>query len=334
MTVQNQPDPLVKEVKLGPSSPRAAGEKTEKKEPTVEELVAAMENESLKADVREAARMQLKLRMATMRRQIQEIEGGATAVTTRSGDGEKGKRWSVIGGKPVEDEDGPYETFAQAYKVASLEVQAAANATADKNSPGALFNLLQSMGLLGGKTDSFTESLAKRYLDNIDAQLKAAVESKSKTPAEVQVLTSEVESLRSELKQVSDPVALMTRAKAITDSMKAAGFIPEPAPGADSIEARKVQYEHDEKMEQIKSEARYKEKLGDTISSIPERVGRGLGSQIMETEETQKTGKTEEAAPPATFKCVKCGTMIPVSVDAPQIECPNPECRAIYTRKG
>ena len=334
---------------LGLNKSPARGDTQDKTEPTLEEIIDQLESAETKADVKEALRVQLRIRLAGMKSRLRELEanvqrGGTVTNNAGNGTGEKGKRWSVIGGKPIEDDDGEYETFNQAYKVAALEVQAAAASNADKNSPTALFNLLRDMGVLGGKTDSFTQSLATRYLDNVDHQLKAANESKSRNPAEVETLMTEVSSLKEELKRLSDPIELMGRAKALTDSMKAAGIIPGAVNPGEPIELTKLKLAHEEKMEELKTDKEHKEKTDALLAELPERISAGIAGQMQESAEEETTSaalttstKMEyrkcQSINPETGKDEGCGFDIPVPPGALQIQCPNPKCKLIYGRE-
>lgn len=87
---------------------------------------------------------------------------------------------------------------------------------------------------------------------------------------------------------------------------------------------------HEEKMEEIKGNKEYHEKITDIAGSAFENIGRGLASQVMEdagAEGAVESGKLEY------FICPEpnCGTKIPITPETQQITCP--KCKGIYTKK-
>jgi len=87
---------------------------------------------------------------------------------------------------------------------------------------------------------------------------------------------------------------------------------------------------HEERMKEVESESDYKKKLGETVAEIPERIGRGLGGQILE-------GRGEDSGGGGgggleSIAC-ECGQKIYITPETgPQVVCP--KCDSIFTRKG
>ncbi len=178
----------------------------------------------------------------------------------------------------------------------------------------------------GGKTDSFTQDLAKRYLDNIDAQLKGPDKGSTQ---EVQTLRGEITSLRNEVRTMSDPVQIIGRAKALTDGLRSAGLIPESSIGSEPLEVVRERNRNAERMAEITVEGDYKTKITEIAGDAFESIGRGLASQVME-------GGAEDAGSEGSqlkyFICPEkgCGTKIPITPETQQITCP--KCKYIYQR--
>jgi hypothetical protein len=81
---------------------------------------------------------------------------------------------------------------------------------------------------------------------------------------------------------------------------------------------------HAEKMEEVKVEAAHKERIGNIIAEIPERIGKGISSQLMGEEETPETGGLP------TYPCT-CGHKIVIPPGAPEsITCS--KCGAVYSK--
>lgn len=268
--------------------------------------------EAMSAKLREIkANAELRAREAEARLR----QGGKAVTETNTG----GKRWTVVDGKPIEDPEGEYESFAQAYKVAALE---AAKAT----DPTSFFKFLKSEGLIGEKTtgSDFTQDLAKRYLDNIDALLKGPGKGSSEE------VRGEITTLRDEVRRMSDPVEIIAKAKALTDGLRSAGLIPEPSTGGGgSLEELKETHRHEEKLEELRTEKAYKEKVSSTLSELPERIGHGFAEQLM--------GAEEEASSSSAIKyytCTEegCGFKIPITPETgDQVVCG--KCGTVYNRK-
>jgi hypothetical protein len=355
-------DKVKKDLGFEDKDTTAGGKKDVTKQLTLEQIIDQVEDidarELLRAKAREL-RAQMDYRTNELEQRSVNLKSGRVdnKSGTASNGGNKAERWSVVSGKPVKDEDGEYETFAQAYKVADLEVRAAAASAADKNNPLVFFDFLEKRGVLktgGNTTDDFAHSLATRYLDNIDVQLKASAAAKGNTPDEVTSLSKELSGLKEELQKVSDPIAVMTKARAIAESMREAGLIGGGTPG-ESIEALRERNRHSEELKRIEIDADYKDKVGNTFAELPERIGRGLASQVMNEEEGE--GESNE---PLSFTCAQeieqcsqcgktynsgtgtcpdcnvalqsqpCGENIKVKPGANQIVCP--KCKTVYTR--
>lgn len=308
--------------RLGVIQPGAgAGGKDPIKE--MEAFIASIEDitkrETLQAKLREIkADTELRAREAEER-----LRKGGDKVNEREG----AERWSVVDGKPIKDPDGEYESFAQAYKVAALGTQAAAVAAAEKNNPLAFFEFLQKQGILGGKTDSFQADLAKRYLDNIDNQLKVALESKGKPDATIQELRNELASVREEARRAADPIELMTRSKALIENMRAAGIGVGGESTGEPLEVIKEKNRHEERKIELQTEKDYKTGMVDAVGNLAEDIGAGAASQVLQRKEVpkEKTGGVLE-----TFACPKCQATIYVTPETGRVKCAS--CGAEWDR--
>ncbi len=238
---------------------------------------------------------------------------------------EEGKeRWSVIDGKPVKDPEGEY-SFNQALKVAAVEK---AKGSSD---PLAIFKWMQEQGLLtGGKGDDFmnqfTAELAHRSVESIVGSKSGSGEG-----AVAETLRSEMASLRQELRTATDPVESANRVRAVYDSLRGAGLIPEPSTGGGTtLDERKAKWAHEEHMGEINATRDHNERLTDLASSIPDRIGRGIG-------EDMRRGRGKEGGPKGSssstldkIKC-ECGAEFVVPPEAMEKgEATCPKCGMVY----
>lgn len=249
--------------------------------------------------------------------------GKARVVVVKPGSSEQpptGGGWSVMDGKPVKDPEGEY-TFSQALKVASLE-----KGKTD-NEPISILKWLKQEGILGGgKGDEFMGTFMKQLaLQSVDSIVKPRSPGDS---SGVEALRADMKTLRDELRIATDPVESAKRVKGMYDTFTSLGLIPESNEGT-SLEQTRETHRYNERMEELKTDRSYKEKLGDAISELPERVGRGLAGQIMEGAEA--SGSSGEVA---YIICTEegCGTKIPITPGAPQATCP--KCGTIYSATG
>lgn len=137
--------------------------------------------------------------------------------------------------------------------------------------------------------------------------------------------------LRGELAEATDPVAAANRVKGMYESFKSVGLISEPR-GGTSLEQLKEEHHHDEKMEEIKIDRDWKRETAKTLSELPERVGKGLASQVFSEEEESHGGGGGELEH-ITCQEEGCGTKIYITPDTgSQVTCP--KCGVIYSRKG
>jgi len=228
--------------------------------------------------------------------------------------------WSVESGKPVKDPEGEY-TFAQALKVASLE-KAKTN-----NDSISILKWLKDEGLFGGgKGDEFMSTFMKQLAQqSVDSIVKPPSSGESSS---IEGLRTDMKTLKDELRIATDPVQSAKRVKDIYDTFNSLGLIPQPTEGG-SLEVTKETHRHDEKMEEIRTERAYKDKLGEVMSELPERIGRGLAGQIIEGEEAgRSSGELQYII------CTEedCGTKIPITPGASQSTCP--KCGTVYRPTG
>lgn len=109
------------------------------------------------------------------------------------------------------------------------------------------------------------------------------------------------------------------------------------APAANSgksIEELKEQNRHDEKLEEIATEREYKQTVGKTLSSLPEKIGAGLANAFVEAEGPPPTppSQTKVSESVMYFTCPTegCGYKIPYAPTALRITCP--KCKTFYDR--
>jgi len=189
---------------------------------------------------------------------------------------EEGKGgWAVIDGKPVKDPEGEY-SFNQALKVAAVEK---AKGSSD---PLAIFKWMQEQGLLtGGKGDDFmnqfTAELAHRSVESIVGKPGSSSDNDA-----IGAVRAEMATLRQELRIATDPVESARRVRQVYDSLKGAGFIPEPSTGGGgtTLDELKETHHHEEKMGEISVTRDHNERLTELASSIPDRIGQGIGEDM------------------------------------------------------
>jgi len=117
------------------------------------------------------------------------------------------------------------------------------------------------------------------------------------------------------------------------NALKELGLIKEPVitgPSGEPLDIVKERNRHEERMEEVRGETDYKKTLGQTITEIPERIGRGIAGRISEEEEG---GGGSHSSSLEYITCEGCGTRFPIPPNAgSQIECP--KCQSVYTKKG
>ena len=235
--------------------------------------------------------------------------------------------WSVVDGKPVKDPEGEY-SFSQALKVASIERGKTGNESTS------ILKWLKEEGLLAGsKGDEFMNTFMKELAQkSVDSIVKSPGSGGS---SDVEALRSDLNSLRVELKTATDPVESANRVKSMYESWKTIGLIKEPETPiyeGEPLEVVKEKHRHDEKIEELKADREYKQELTKIASELPERVGRGIGGQISEEEESR--GHSGDGGL-ESFICPEegCGARIYITPETGgQVTCP--KCKSIYSRTG
>ena len=211
--------------------------------------------------------------------------------------------WSVFRGKPIRDTEGDY-TFTQALKIAQLEVP----------SP----------------TNNNTKSLAEELAD-AKAKLEAlGIRVGGPPPTQNRSLKDEVTEAMALLESLGLRVGTNEQAPLKEQVAEAKALLGDLGlsigTSGESLEVIREKHQHDEKMEGLKTDKDYKERLTTIASSLPERIGRGMASQIGEGEGGSSGGSLE------TILC-ECGFRIPVTPETgEQITCP--KCGSIFTKKG
>jgi hypothetical protein len=112
--------------------------------------------------------------------------------------------------------------------------------------------------------------------------------------------------------------------KTVRETATEMGWVREPVATGEPIEVVQERNRHDEKMKEIEVESQHKERIGNILAEIPERIGKGITSQIMTEGEEQGTGGLP------TYPCT-CGHKIIIPPGAPaSITCS--KCGAVYVR--
>lgn len=230
------------------------------------------------------------------------------------GEGKGG--WAVIDGKPVKDPEGEY-TFNQALKVAAVEK---AKGSSD---PLAVFKWMKEEGLLTGpKGDEymskFTAELAHKSVESLVGNKSGS----SDIEALRSDLGTQINSLRQELREATDPVAAARRVKDVYDSFKSVGLITQGTSGKSDAE-----FKHDERMEEIKADREHNDRLTDLAEKATKNIGRGIGEDMRRGHE----GRPRTTTTLEEIICEECGTKFPVSPEAQEKgEATCPKCGQPY----
>ena len=166
------------------------------------------------------------------------------------------------------------------------------------------------------KASSELESIIKEMRDEIK-NLRNAPKVEKVDPAEAQA--SQLDSLSK-----------------LVDSLVKLGVVQRPGSEAVAtgkpLEVVKEENRHAEKMEELTTESKYKNKVAETLAELPERIGRGIAGQIADQGEEQKevprTSSMEHFACPNE----KCGYNIVFPPGTVTITCP--KCGSVYERKA
>lgn len=164
----------------------------------------------------------------------------------------------------------------------------------------------------------------------------------SKTDAAIERLERKIEQLDKRKDNKSDePIDPMTymmkQAEVVSGWRKTLlemGVVVDPGAvrhdtKGESIESIKERHRHDEKMEELKSEREYHARMTEIAGSIPERIGRGLGSQIRKGNSTSSNSNGKDEL--ERFPCADCGTMIYITPETQtRVKCP--KCNMIFER--
>jgi len=142
-----------------------------------------------------------------------------------------------------------------------------------------------------------------------------------------------LDELRGSDKTLTEPKQQAEQTRVYYETLKSIGAIKEPETTSptyqgEPLEVIQEKHRHEEKLEELKTERVYKEKLGEVISDLPERVGRGIAGQITEEEEEHSGGLEY-------ITCIEegCGTKIYITPETKAtVTCP--KCGSVYSRKG
>jgi len=108
---------------------------------------------------------------------------------------------------------------------------------------------------------------------------------------------------------------------------------PPVANTGETVEQLKEKNRHEEALATISNDKDYKEKVANTLASLPEKIGAGLAASIQDAEQPPNPATRKASDAIAYLKCEteNCGYSIPYPLTATKIVCP--KCRAIYERK-
>ncbi len=165
---------------------------------------------------------------------------------------------------------------------------------------------LFKMGQESNKTDSTLTDILKKLTDKIDTVERIAA---SRPPAEKR--TAFIVGQDGSLQEVPLDRPILLQTKPIDAGVK-------------TIEMLKEENRHAEEIQRLSIDKEHKNSIAQTLASIPEKIGKGLASQVMEDgggEETVaiSSGRTEMES----FQCPECKTEFSIPAGALQITCPN-----------
>lgn len=239
------------------------------------------------------------------------------------GAGEEKGGWVVTDGKPVRDPEGEY-SFNQALKVAALE-KAKGN-----NDPMAILKWMKEQGLLtGGKSDTFMSQFTAQLAEQ---SVQSIINKPNTSGGATEAIQQQINTLRTELREASDPVKAAGRVKEMYETFSSLGLIPKPSTGG-TIDETKEEHRHEEEMEQIRAKKASDERLADIAADIPESVGRGIGQDIRHAHGGER--KPSASTILDTIECKDCGTKFtvpPEAMEKGEAECP--KCGMVYRAEG
>lgn len=269
----------------------------------------------------------------------------------KSDSGEEGegkplvKRWSVIEGKPVEDPEGEYSTFAQALAMANLAVRWTIVDDRPIESPDGEYRTFaqafqvislekrgqdikrwtiiddKPMEAANGEYESFADAYRVAYLGLLKKQ-DAAAKPKIEDSEQMKVLTAKMLTLEQQLALALNPVNIMKTARAIRNDFEEAGLISSPPVAGgdtkgDPLELEKEKNRHTEEMRKLDTEDKYKTSLAETVAGVPKAIGKGISEDIL-----RNIGAPPPEAGMEHFNCVKCGFPIVVGPGTIAVRCP------------
>ena len=133
-----------------------------------------------------------------------------------------------------------------------------------------------------------------------------------------------------------DPISQMKQqAEAVKmwqETLEGMGLSQKPGSAAsESIEMVKEKNRHEEQLLAVKSHAEYEAKLGETVASIPEKVGQGIGRLFLDGDDEEEPAAKGSNAPLMQHVKCECGQSITVPPGIKQFTCP--KCGSKYEAK-
>jgi rubrerythrin len=280
------------------------------KDLTIEQALDMIDN----IDAKDALKAKLRLMHAETERRIHDLQHRYKG-EDEDGDDRKRKasdHWTVIGGKPIKDPDGEYDTFAQAYAIADLEKK-------EQNKEGGILQLLLTSGLIGGgksNNDQFQIEMNKLMFGLITAMI--GNQGKDNSTPIMQALQKKIEGLEKEASESKDPVNSAARLASTLKVFQDLGLVPAPRDENVSVDRLREENRHQEELRRLDAEVELKESLGRAVESIPTALGEGVGHAM--SGRGERAVAAEQSSP--NVKCPKCGTGFYVPADISVVKCP------------
>ncbi len=322
-------------------------------------LDKALEDED--ADLaEELKRTRAEEKLAQRNLNIKKIKKEATKSDGEEDTGGKppAKRWSVIDGKPVEDPDGEYSTFAQALAMGNAAVRwTVVEGRPVESAEGEFRTFAQALQVAAsersgqdvkkwtiiddkpiedpdGEYPSFAAAYKVAYLGILKKE-KVAETVNQGNSEQMRLMTSRMHALHKQLALALNPIETLKRAKAIKEDLEASGFVSPSLPGGspeNNVEFVKEKNRHEEEMKKADADREYKLGLVGNLSNLEETIGKGIGHDIRERAKSRSQSGPSESDGFEHLKCADCGTNITITPKTGE-RVPCPKCGAIWSRK-
>lgn len=336
--------------KLGLNKDGAVKTQTEKQAQTLDDILAELDKDILteaKGVMTEAKLTNLKVKIAEMKARIRELEN-QPAGPRQGGEGKTldsqtetvlALRREVAANAMALLKEGVNSETVGKYLQTSLSTLSPAPGVGGPASVSDIASLITAIsGALKGNSggsDPEIKALLKQLVDSANTEHSQTLK---ELLAQNKTLLEEVKTIKAGAGSTEGGGAgRRGKVKVIKPDMTVEEFedgepiiIQPPASttGAENVEAVRERNRHDEKMEEIRIEGRYKDKLGDTISEIPERAGSGFASHVL----GQRKSDGQSGGPKLEFiECPDCHSKVNITPQTgASVTC---TCGNIFTRK-